>query len=79
MRFYLNVETCPKKEQGDKSMLCFGVKLCALTFTRAKLDVTLHSIQNINLGQNMAATSPVIKPIDCRKSTKVDQTPWLVV
>lgn len=54
-----------------KSMLCSGVKLCKLTFKRAKLDVTLHSIQNINLNPNMAATSSVIQPKDCKSSTKV--------
>lgn len=50
----------------------------ALTFTRAKLDVALYSSQNFNPGQNTAATCPVMKPIDCKKSTKVDQTLWLV-
>lgn len=60
----------PKKNKGTKA--CH-----ALTFTRAKLDVTLHSIQNINLGQNMAATSPVIKPIDCKKAQKSTKPPGL--
>lgn len=64
-----------KKGQGltaemVKSTLCSGVKLCALTFTRAKLDVTLHFIQNINLSQNMAATYSVIQPIDCKGTQK---------
>lgn len=40
------------------------VKLCALTFTRGKLDVTLHSVQNIQLSQNVAATSSVSRPTD---------------
>lgn len=63
--FYSDGKKCPlppEKDQGlmaemVKSTLCSGVKLCALTFTRVKLDVALHSIQNINLSQNMAATS----------------------
>lgn len=51
-----------------KSMLSSTVKLCALTFTRAKLDVTFHSIQNINLSQNMAATPSVTQPKVCEEA-----------
>lgn len=70
----------PKTEQRDKRMQrnASSIVKRALTFTRAKLDVALYSIQNFNLGQNTAATCPVIKPRDCKKSTKVDQTLWLV-
>lgn len=64
----------PKTEQRDKRVLSSTVKR-ALTFTRAKLDVALYSIQNINLGQNVAATCPVIKPIDCKKKHKSRPNP----
>lgn len=47
----------------------------ALTFTRAKLDVALYSIQNFNLGQNTAATCPVMKPIDCKKKAQKSTKP----
>lgn len=53
-----------------KGMLCARVKLCVLTFTSAKLDVTLHSIRNINLSQNMAASSPVIQPLDGKEAQR---------
>lgn len=53
-----------------KSMLCFRVKLCALTFRRGKLDVTLHSIQNINLSPHIAVTYSVIQPTDYKRNIK---------
>lgn len=45
------------------------VKVGALTFTRAKLDVTLHSIQNINPRQDMAATST----LHCHSANKLQE------
>lgn len=64
--FYFNGKTSPNETRGSeqvmvKRMLCSGVKLFALTFPRAKLDVVLPSIQNIYLSQNMTGTSSVTK------------------
>lgn len=40
------------------------------------LDV--HSVQNNNLSQNMAATSSVILPIDCKAEQKSNYSPLVV-